>query len=545
MRLLLIQPPIEDFYSTEMRLQPIGLAYLKAILKKTFPEIEVIVKDMHHGWGRKTIAWPDELSYLKEFYSIHDLSPFSTFHHYFRFGADLKQALHEVERLNPDLVGISLLFTAYAPQALELAMAIKNRLKLPVLLGGSHVSSIPQQLLSLPFVDFVIVGEGERPMVEFVDQWLGQKQFKKVANLGFKDQAGRLILNEMKENYPLDDLPFPDFSDLNLDSYRFAQKRLSFLISSRSCPYQCAFCSVHQTFGRNYRLRSVENILQEIQVRREQGIQIIDFEDDNLTVNLKRFTKLCQALVEAFPSSKMTFMAMNGLSYFNLPADTLELMKQVGFETLNLSLVSLNEQVLKPLKRPYNLERFEKIVKRAFDLKMSVIAYQILGLPNESIESMIDTLAYLTGLPVRIGVSPFYVTPNMPIAQRLKLNEHDSWVYGRLTSLGATNNPILRRAIFTLFIIARVVNFLKQLNIESSSVTLAEILNESNHWQGRVQSGLEILARLIKQQKFFAFDGQAFKELKGFDNQILKKFLQKTKHITTLNGRTIVLKKKF
>ena len=82
MRILLIQPPIQDFYETDIRLQPIGLCYLKAAILNRFPDSEVILRDYHQGWGRKTIPIPKELSYLRPYYAAWDKSPFSTFFHY-------------------------------------------------------------------------------------------------------------------------------------------------------------------------------------------------------------------------------------------------------------------------------------------------------------------------------------------------------------------------------------------------------------------------------------------------------------------------------
>ncbi|MFH0788785.1 MAG: B12-binding domain-containing radical SAM protein, partial [Pseudomonadota bacterium] len=79
MKLLLIQPPIQDFYDTALRLQPLGLAYLKAAVKKHLPEVEVIIKDFHQGRGRRTIALPKAFTYLKDYYPWPDQSPFSLF----------------------------------------------------------------------------------------------------------------------------------------------------------------------------------------------------------------------------------------------------------------------------------------------------------------------------------------------------------------------------------------------------------------------------------------------------------------------------------
>ncbi|HTM09057.1 MAG TPA: B12-binding domain-containing radical SAM protein, partial [Verrucomicrobiae bacterium] len=87
MKVVLAQPPVEDFYDTNVRLQPIGLCYIKAAVRKHLPEVEVVVRDYHTGYGRRTVAIPPALGYLSEYYADADRSPFSSFHRYYHFGA--------------------------------------------------------------------------------------------------------------------------------------------------------------------------------------------------------------------------------------------------------------------------------------------------------------------------------------------------------------------------------------------------------------------------------------------------------------------------
>src|SRR3989338_256016 len=128
MKLLLLQPPIQDFYDTDIRLQPLGLAYLKSAVRKFLPGVEVVVKDYHQGWGRRTVALPRELAYLRDFYPCPDESPFSSFHQYYHFGADFEDLADDVAREKPDLVGISSLFSPYYREAMRAAEVVKNRL---------------------------------------------------------------------------------------------------------------------------------------------------------------------------------------------------------------------------------------------------------------------------------------------------------------------------------------------------------------------------------------------------------------------------------
>src|SRR6266540_6193223 len=148
MKVLLIQPPVRDFYDTDVRLQPIGLAYLKAAVKKHLPEIDIIIRDYHRGCGRRTIAIPEELRYLTDYYSAADKSPFSTFHQFYHFGKSFDEIEAEIADLKPDVVGISSLFTPYFREALEVAARVKRHLNSIVVMGGSHASAAPESLLA-------------------------------------------------------------------------------------------------------------------------------------------------------------------------------------------------------------------------------------------------------------------------------------------------------------------------------------------------------------------------------------------------------------
>jgi hypothetical protein len=101
MKVLLIQPPVQDFYDTDVRLQPIGLCYLKAAMQKHLPDVEVIVTDAHGGAGRRTAAIPKELRYLADYYSVNDKSPFSTFHRYYHFGNPSTRSKTKSPRSSP------------------------------------------------------------------------------------------------------------------------------------------------------------------------------------------------------------------------------------------------------------------------------------------------------------------------------------------------------------------------------------------------------------------------------------------------------------
>jgi len=537
MKVLLVQPPVQDFYDTDVRLQPIGLAYLKAAIRKHLPDIDVTIQDYHSGCGRRTVPIPKELRYLAEYYPVADKSPFSTFHQYYHFGKSFDQIESEIAALKPDVVGISCLFTPYYREALEVAARVKKRANAIVVMGGSHASAVPESLLASPHVDYVIRGEGEKPFVEFLGAMQHQQSVDGLPNLAYK-RDGACVLNPLQDNFPIDDLPIPDLSDFSPMNYTLAGKALTFMITSRSCPHKCSFCSVHTTFGTNYRRRTLQNVLEEIQLRYQQGYRVIDFEDDNLTYYKQTFKELCRRLIARFPNRELEYVAMNGISYLSLDDELLELMYQAGFSHLNLALVSSDKTVRETTKRPHTLEAYVKVVNKAHQLGFKIVSYQILGLPNESLDSMIQTLAFNARLPVLLGASPFYRTPNSPIARGLALTEAD-FIRARLTALAIETENFKRADIYTLFVTTRILNFLKSVPI-TGTASLTRLTNKS--WPDlRVRAGFELLRQLPSTARLHAWNRKELMENRKFDRDLFQRVLEQAGVVTTQSGGTIPL----
>ena len=537
MKVVLIQPPVQDFYDTDVRLQPIGLCYIKAAVGKHRPDVEVVVKDYHRGCGRRTVPAPRALDSLAEYYAIPDGSPFSTFHRYYHFGRPFDEIEAELAGMKPDVVGISSLFTPYYREALEIARRARRATNAIVVLGGSHASAAPESLLVSPDVDYVIRGEGEKAFVEFLDFLQGGKPIEEVANLAWK-KAGQFYFNPVGENFSPDELPFPDLDDFAPPCYTLAGKPMTFMITSRSCPHRCSFCSVHTTFGTKYRLRSVDNVLEEIELRYRQGYRAIDFEDDNLTYYKSAFKDLCRRLAARYPKGALELVAMNGISYLSLDDEALELMAAAGFSHLNLALVSSDKTVRETTKRPHTLGAYLKVVDKAFRLGLKIVSYQILGLPNESLASMIQTLAFNARLPVLLGASPFYRTPDAPIARGVEFTD-DDFIRSRLTAMAVETEGFDREDIYTLFVATRIINFLKGLPLDRSA-KLMDLMSQP--WpEKNSQIGFELLRRLADTKRLYFWTKQGLVENEKFRTEIFLRVLEEAGEIACQNGNRIAV----
>ena len=498
----------------------------------------MVIKDYHQGWGRRTIPLPGDLSYLRDYYAWPDQSPFSTFFHYYHFGADYKTIALEVAREKPDLVGISSLFTPYHREVWQSAAALKKKLNVPVLLGGAQVSAAPELMLDHPAVDWVIRGEGEKPLVELLRAILQGRGLSGLPNLGFKN-GGRLILNPLEKNYPLEEIPIPDLSDLPPDYYLYDQKPLCFLTTSRGCPHRCAFCSVYLTFGRGHRRRRPEAVFEEIQERYRQGYRIFDFEDDNLTFCREDMIILGEHLGRTFAPGEVQCLAMNGISYQSLDPELLAVMKKAHFTHLNLSLVSLDRETRDRAQRPHTVKRYIAVVKEAHRLGFNLVSYQILGLPGESLESMIRTLVLAAELPVLIGASPFYLSPQTPLSRDFPAPEPIDLFRARLTALALETDSCKREDLYTLWVTTRIINFLKGLRFNPDRISFSEALDLAVRKGRRAATGVEILSRLLADKTFYAATPDGLKPLPKFRGPLFFRLWGQLRHIVTTEGKGI------
>jgi len=535
MRVVLIQPPIQDFYTTVQRLFPLGLCSLKAVLLKNDPDLEIQIIDCQQS-GKKTITLPKELSFLKNYYPESDHSPFAAFGPFYHFGYSYEEIINLIRIFKPDLIGIASLFTPYHREVLTLAKSCKEVFQIPIVVGGPHASACPELMMEDGNIDFVICGEGERPLVSLVRELKGNREFEKVPNLVFRFND-HVIKNPLEKNFPLQDLPFPDPSNFPIETYTLRGKPLAFILSSRGCPWSCSFCSVHQIFHEGYREREVEDIVTEMKELFKKGIRVFDFEDDNLTFNKSRLLSLCSRIKDEFSQSEIELIAMNGVSYLALDLERLKAMWDAGFRELNLSLVSSNEFVNKECQRPFSLEHFKKIVLEAYRLGFSIVSYQILGLPNESLESMKNTLLVLAELPVLVGASPFYIPPQSPISKRFSAPDKTDLIRARLSALGPY--PGRRDEIYTLFILIRMIDFLKGLDFEGEQKKISELIS-LNARERRGEIGFELMIKLFTEKKLYGKNKKGFFLKTKFQKETFQVVWNSLRIIKTQRGKTVI-----
>ena len=171
-------------------------------------------------------------------------------------------------------------------------------------------------------------------------------------------------------------------------------------------------------------------------------------------------------------------------------------------------------------------------------LGFKIVSYQILGLPNESLNSMIQTLAFNARLPVLLGASPFYRTPASPIARGLDLTKED-YVKARLTAMAVETDQFRREDIYTLFVTTRIINFFKGLRL--STATDMDALVDCSWSDDRTRIGFELLRMLRETNRLYFWTTKGLRENQKFKPEVFFRVLQQAGVIGCQNGQRIVV----
>jgi anaerobic magnesium-protoporphyrin IX monomethyl ester cyclase len=469
-KVILVQPPIEDFYLTKKRTIPYGLASIAASVQKHGFDVEII--DALATNKSKIIAYPENFSFLKKFYGQKDKLQFSLFHEFRHFGYSYEHIATQIREKEPFVVGISSLFTAYSNVALKTAAIIKKFYPdCTIVLGGHHPTQFPEKVLECNSIDFVLRGEGEISMGLLCkalknDSKLDQQDIiKQIPGIAFKKNSS-VFISDPSWIKDLNTLPLPAFNMINHNFYQRKNKTSSIIVSSRGCPMQCTYCSVSSLSSyAPFRQRTTENVVEEIKEQiKNQDIGFIDFEDENLCFNKEWFLSLFSKIRKILDGRDIELRAMNGLYPPAIDEDIVKMMKKSGFKILNLSLGSTCKKQLEKFKRRDVRSSFEKALALAQKHGLECVSYIIAAAPGQSAEKSLNDLLYLAKKRTLIGLSIYYPAPGSfdynLYKNRSIFPKHFSLM--RSSALPLDDRTSRVQAV-TLLRLSRILNFMKYL----------------------------------------------------------------------------------
>lgn len=501
---LLIQPPIRDFYLTAKRTMPYGLAAIAGALEVRGFSVRIV--DALATRRNRLAPLPVPLADVPAYYGPADRSPFGLFSGYRHFGYSFAHLERLIRDHHPLVVGISSLFTPYEAEALETADRVRAVLpKATIVMGGHHPTHWPERVLSHPSVDIVVRGEGEASLPDLVAALKDKRPIESVPGVCFRDSSGGLHVSPPAFVASADAFPRPAFHRMHSDYYRRKQNTACVVVTSRGCPMNCSYCCMGRHAAFPYRRRPVADVMAEIETAAAAGdLGFIDFEDENLSFDRAWFLALLDALCDRFPDRSAELRAMNGLYPPALDPDLISRMAAAGFRELNLALGTVAAEQLVRFNRKDVRAEFERCLEAAAANGMTSVGYIIAGAPNQPPEASVDDLLYLAGKRVLAGLSVFYPAPGSADFERCR---RMGLLPESVTRMRSSALPIsqctTRRDAVTLMRLSRVLNFIKGLIDngdglpEPAPPTPEPLAND----MGRVALGLKLLS-------WFRYDGR-------------------------------------
>ncbi len=512
--ILLIQPPIRDFYLTAKRTIPYGLTCIASALIESGYSVDIL--DGLATSKARIRELPEQMGYLRQYYGKPDRSPVALFYDYKHFGYSFEHIGSKARESGAFLVGISSLFTPYMRQAIQTAEVVKAyHPDCKIVLGGHHPTALPQSVMESGAVDFVLRGEGEVSMPLLAGTLAEGGRLDTIPGIVFRQEDGTLHINPPVQMQNPDDFPLPAVQLVNQRFYRRKQGGSMVIVAGRGCPMRCSYCSVGEKSFLKHRKRTVQSVIREIEQAVDQGnIGFIDFEDENLSLDRRWFLELLSAIQNRFGSGRFELRAMNGLYPPSLDEDVVREMRTAGFKTLNLSLGSTSSEQLKKFNRADVREPFNRALNLAEDFGLNAVGYVICAAPFQRAADSISDLLYLAQRRVLAGVSIFYPAPG---SRDFDLCEdHDLLPIGfsclRSSALPLSHTTTRKEAV-TVLRLARILNFIKshldqELPVPDASSAPIIVDDPAD----RLDTGKRVLSRFLADGRIYGVtpEGEVF-----------------------------------
>ncbi len=301
--------------------------------------------------------------------------------------------------LGPETIcaGVSAMTGSSITAGLEFSEFLKKTSRVPVVWGGIHASLLPGQTLQNPFVDAVVIGEGEKKFAGLVECLKAGRPLEQVNGIAFK-KDGAPVFTPPADNVAMDDLPIPDFGLVDAEYYiresrsSYGGRRCLDLNVDRGCPYRCAFCYNIKFNGRKWRAMSAGRILEVIQALKEKyRLGAVNFVSDNFFVDKKRAETVCRGLVDRGLDLKW-HSDIRIDTFLQYDAAGLELIKRSGCDNLTFGVESGSDPVLKKIDKDITVAQVLEAQKKAAAAGFKANYHFMLGFPEETREDILETV---------------------------------------------------------------------------------------------------------------------------------------------------------
>jgi len=413
-KVLLAVPPgcdkLEVYQVMGLKAPPLGLAWIASVLEE-------------HGHEVKIVDSPT-------------------------LGLSIGDFVEIVKSWNPDIVGLSSLTPTIrlAYKAARAVKAVDEGIK--VVMGGVHVTFLWREVLEeCPYVDYVVLGEGEESMPRLVEALEGKAELSEVQGIALRNESGEAVWTGPWRPVDLEKLPPPARQLLPMDKYTVFGKpvRVVHVMASRGCPYGCIFCATSYYFGRRVRYRRVEQVLDEVaECVDKYKTKTFAFTDDELTIN----RRWMESFIKGLRERGLDIQWSCGARVDSVDERLLAKMFSSGCTMIYFGVESGSQETINKIGKRIDLKQAERVFEVIKRMGGSAVATFILGLPWETVDDMRKTVEFALKLDPDYAqftyATPYPGTPLYEMAKKYDLIVDRDW------SHYTTVRPVMRGFHFTI-----------------------------------------------------------------------------------------------
>lgn len=309
----------------------------------------------------------------------------------------------EIEENKIDVIATGGQSFQYVPikEVLKATKEINNRII--TIVGGGIITSDPETAMeALEYVDYGVIGEGEITICELCNALENNGIFSEIDGLIYKNSNGYEKTAPRQEIIDIDSIPWPDYDGFEFEKYLLTSPGQSglnlentvFMITSRSCPYNCTFC--FHTVGRRYRQRSLDKFFEELDYMTSRyKINYICIADELFSGNPEHVKEFCKRI----KPYNIKWWAQFRVDHITKNPELIPMLKDAGCDIMSFGLESADNRILKSMKKNTTIEQSEKALKLVYDAGISLEGAFIFGDIEETWETANNTLNWWRNHP--------------------------------------------------------------------------------------------------------------------------------------------------
>ena len=300
-----------------------------------------------------------------------------------------------------------------------------------VIVGGIHTSVMYEQIIKKYFHVIAVIGEGERTVSELIKAFESDTVWENINGIAFYKNGQTVQTKPRELNSDLDSLPFPKHEVFfNNESGR----TVGHIITSRGCPYNCSFCCLKVISGRQYRKRSIINVVKEIRYLKQKypRLRHIQLHDDIFLLDNSRVIKFCKMIIKA--NLKLTFECSARVK--PISSDMFYWMEKAGFKKIMFGLETGSEKLLKSIHKNISQKDVIKLFETLKPFKFVITTFLMCGFPGENDDTISETIKLVQATQkIRYnwiaGVGKLWVYPGTEVYNIMKKSDcidDDFWL---------------------------------------------------------------------------------------------------------------------